>query len=376
MKCTDIINFGAGPSMLPKPVVAEAAKLFQNSGNGIGVAELSHRSKEYSAIHEACLNHLRNLLSVPDDYEILLVPGGATTQFALLPLNFGGGWAKAAYVITGSWSEKAAEHAEKVSRKIERWDCLKNCPDGMPTTTFTAQHVVNFDQGNEGDVEDYAYLHITSNNTIRGSQYRSFDSVQTPYRLVIDASSDILSRPIDFSKPCVVYAGAQKNLGIAGVAVVILHKDFLIYEEQELLPPMLSYQTHAKKNSLYNTPPTFPITVMKLMLDWVEEQGGLEAMQANADQRAHMLYAALAGKTHYNLIIKNSAFRSRMNVTWNISDDEDGTKTAKFLSDAAEAGLVGLKGHRSVGGMRASMYNGMPMHGAERLAQFVSNWKI
>lgn len=357
--------------MLPPEVVTASAALLKDSGNGIGVAELSHRSKEYMAIHQGCISQLRSLLQIPDTHEILLVPGGATTQFALVPMNLLDGLGHAAYFITGSWSSKAAEHAEKVvePKRIQRFNCLKECPDGMPTASF-------IDQKLEPNPDIYDYLHVTSNNTIRGTQYREWDHNSPVGRgidVVVDASSDILSRPIDWRNHGCLYAGAQKNLGIAGVAVVIIAKKWLNVRSERVgdLPPMLSYKIHADKESMYNTPPTFPITVMKLMLDWVEANGGVSQMAQNAEKRAHMLSCAVAERADFKLVVREAKHRSRMNITFTL---RDGEKTEKFLNDAKEEGLVGLKGHRNVGGIRASMYNAMPLKGAERLADFISRW--
>lgn len=361
--------------MLPPHVVSRGSVLFQNSGNDIGTAELSHRSAEYQSIHESCLEKIRDLLNVPTSHEVLLVPGGATMQFALLPMNLLGKSERssdklALYVLSGSWSKKAYEHAQNiVGIKVSSVDTKER--DGIMNT----EQLQAAQPDLEGSKKLFRYIHVTSNNTIKGTQFAEKDfpsGLGIP--LVTDASSDIMSRAIEWNKHGVVYAGAQKNLGIAGVAVVIIRKDWL--DLVNGLAPILDYNIHAEKKSCYNTPPTFSIAIMNLVLEWVQSNGGVAGMSQLATQRAKLVYNALMEREDaFELAVKSSGVRSLMNLTFLMKNDDSGEKTKKFLAAASESGLVGLKGHRSVGGMRASMYNAMPIQGAEALANFIQDWK-
>lgn len=351
-------NFNAGPAALPESVLLEAQKHLLNfNGTGMSVMELSHRSKDYEEVHNGAINLLKKLLNISDEYEVLFLQGGASLQFSMVPMNLLSEDKTAYYVLTGSWSEKALKEAKKVGK----------------TTVLASTKEDKFKfipEVNVNDIkDDAAYLHITSNNTIYGTQWKSFPDVSVP--LVADMSSDILCRPLDVNKFGLIYAGAQKNLGPSGVTVVIIKKS-LINDSLDQLPTMLNYQTYAKNNSLYNTPPTLAIYLLKLVLEWVESQGGLESLEKQNNQKAKILYDVIDESEGFYQGHANKDSRSTMNVTWTLPDDE---ATAEFLKRAKENGFVGLNGHRSVGGCRASIYNAVPMSHVEQLAKFMKSFK-
>lgn len=351
-------NFNAGPAALPESVLLEAQKHLLNfNGTGMSVMELSHRSKDYEEVHNGAINLLKKLLNISDEYEVLFLQGGASLQFSMVPMNLLSEDKTAYYVLTGSWSEKALKEAKKVGK----------------TTVLASTKEDKFKfipEVNVNDIkDDAAYLHITSNNTIYGTQWKSFPDVSVP--LVADMSSDILCRPLDVNKFGLIYAGAQKNLGPSGVTVVIIKKS-LINDSLDQLPTMLNYQTYAKNNSLYNTPPTLAIYLLKLVLEWVESQGGLESLEKQNNQKAKILYDVIDESEGFYQGHANKDSRSTMNVTWTLPNDE---ATAEFLKRAKENGFVGLNGHRSVGGCRASIYNAVPMSHVEQLAKFMKSFK-
>lgn len=352
-------NFNAGPAALPLEVLTEAqAELVNFNDTGMSVMELSHRSKDYEAVHNAAGERLRKLLQVPDSHDILFVQGGATLQFSMVPMNLLLEGKVANYILTGSWSEKALDEAVKVGKtKV-----------GGTSKDKKYSYIPALD-----DLEisgDEAYVHITSNNTIYGTQWFNFpDTKGVP--LVCDMSSDILSRPIDVSQFGLIYAGAQKNLGPSGVTVVIIRKD-LLERSNDNLPIMLNYNTHASKNSMYNTPPTFAIYLLGKVLAWVEQQGGVAAIEKQNQLKAQILYDAIDESNGFYKGHAAKDSRSLMNVTFNLASEE---LEKKFLAEAREQGFVGINGHRSIGGCRASIYNAVPIESCEALRDFMLAFK-
>jgi len=349
---TRAFNFGAGPAVMPEAVVSEAKEnLLDYQGTGLGVMEMSHRGKPYVELHEAASARIRALLGAGDEWELLFLTGGASSQFYMVPMNLG---AKPAdYVVTGTWSEKALDEANKLG-------------EGKVAATSAD---TNFDRiPKRLQLTDGAsYVHITSNNTIFGTQFR--EAPQTDAPLVCDASSDILSRPLKLERYGLIYAGAQKNLGPAGVTLVLVRKA-LLERCSDTLPTMLDYRTHAKKDSAYNTPPTFPIYMVGLVAKWIEDNGGLAAMEQRNAAQAAKLYAAIDAHDLYQGHAQVED-RSHMNVTFNLAEPE---RESAFLEQAAERRLLGLKGHRSVGGIRASIYNAMPDEGVDALVAFMAEF--
>jgi len=349
-------NFNPGPAALPLEVLEQVREeLIDFRGAGMSVMEMSHRSKEYEAIHNEAQARLRRLLGIPDDYRVLFLQGGASLQFAMIPMNFLRAGDRALYVLTGAWSEKARDEAVRFGEiAVNDWATkggYRDIPEAIPE-----------------DDGSFRYVHITSNNTIYGTQWPALPKTASP--LVADMSSDILSRPIEVSDFALIYAGAQKNLGPSGVTVVIA-KDAFLAEANSDLPAMLRYSTHVKSNSLYNTPPTFAIYVMERVLAWVEEMGGLAAVAERNRRKAALVYEAIDGYPHLYLGHAEKRARSQMNLTFRLASEE---LERAFLSEAAEKGFVGLKGHRSVGGCRVSLYNAVPVEAAERLAHFMDDF--
>ncbi len=353
-----VYNFSAGPSMLPEAVLEEAAKQMTNyEGCGMSVMEMSHRSAEYEAIIGKAESLLRELMHIPDNYKVLFLQGGASSQFAMIPLNLMKKSKKADYVITGQWSKKAAQEAEKygsVNKVASSSDkTFSYIPEIDPAT---------FDK-------DADYFHITLNNTIYGTRYTSLpDTGNVP--LVADASSNILSEPIDITRFGLLYAGAQKNMGPAGVTVVIIRED-LISGAIEGAPTMFDYKIHAENGSMYNTPPTYAIYICMLVFDWLKKLGGIEKMHEINQQKAKILYDYLDSSKLFRGTVEKKD-RSLMNIPFVTDDDE---LNAKFIKEAKANGFVNLKGHRSVGGMRASIYNAMPVEGVEALVDFMKKFE-
>ncbi len=349
-----IYNFGAGPSTLPSAVIDDI-KYGMTDFGGMSILEISHRSADFTSIIDEARLLIRELMEVPDDYEVLFMQGGASHQFAMIPLNLMSGGAD--YLITGTWSKKALVEAEIV---------------GEARVVFSSEDS-NFSRTpnpNEVKLSDDAdYVHITSNNTIFGTQYAEFpDAGDAP--LIADMSSDIMSKVIDVSRFGIIYAGAQKNLGPAGVTVVVIRKDLLAKEPQKI-SKIFRYSTHVDSKSLYNTPPTFPIWALMQNLRWLKSHGGVGGIEAVNCKKAAMLYTAIDGTGFYagNAEIGS---RSNMNVTFTLPSDD---LSARFVAEANEAGMAGLKGHRSVGGIRASIYNAMPISGVERLVEFMKDFE-
>lgn len=352
-------NFNAGPSALPFSVLQEVqAELLDFRGTGMSVMELSHRSKDYDAVHNHAKALLYKLMAIPENYEVLFLQGGASLQFAMIPMNLLSQGKTANYILTGSWSEKALKEAEK----------LGNTFIGGSSEDKNYSYIPVLDQLQIEN--DHAYVHITSNNTIFGTQWHQFpDTNGVP--LVADMSSDILSRPLDVSRFGLIYAGAQKNLGPAGVTVVIINRD-LLANIPEQLPTMLKYSTHADSNSLYNTPPTFAIYMLSKVLEWVDQSGGVEAIAEQNQVKAEMLYDAIDQSNGFYCGHAEQASRSLMNVTFTLADKE---LEAEFLQQAKAEGFVGINGHRSVGGCRASIYNAVPVEAVEALRDFMLKFK-
>lgn len=345
-------NFSAGPATLPLSVLERVQQdLVDLDGTGIGICEHSHRSPAYDAVHTAAEERVRRLAGAGDDWAVLFLQGGASTQFFHIPMNLG---ADADYVLTGAWSKKAHAEAAKMGDARVVASSAETTFDHIPKTF---------------DVRaDASYLHITSNNTIYGTQWKAWPQTgDVP--LVVDMSSDIFSGPLKLDGLSMVYAGAQKNLGPSGLCLVLLRKD-LLARCQDTLPTMVDYRTHVEKRSLFNTPPTFAIHVLGLVLAWIEDHGGLEAMAARNAAKATRLYDAIDESPFYEGHAVEGD-RSPMNVAFRLARPE---LDAVFLREAAEAGLANLKGHRSVGGMRASIYNAMEPEGVEALVAFMEEF--
>ncbi|UQZ45425.1 3-phosphoserine/phosphohydroxythreonine transaminase [Bacillus sp. PK3-037] len=350
-------NFNAGPAALPLEVLQTAQKEFIDfNESGMSVMELSHRSKEYEAVHQKAKSLLIELMGIPEDYDILFLQGGASLQFSMLPMNFLTPEKTAHFVMTGAWSEKALAEAKLFGNT-------------SVTATSESDNYSYIPEADLTDVKDGAYLHITSNNTIFGTQWQEFPN--SPIPLVADMSSDILSRKIDVSKFDVIYGGAQKNLGPSGVTVVVMKKSWL-QNENDNVPKILKYSTHVKADSLYNTPPTFAIYMLSLVLEWLKENGGVEAAEQRNEQKAQVLYSCIDESNGFYKGHARKDSRSRMNVTFTLRDDE---LTKKFVQEAKETKMVGLGGHRSVGGCRASIYNAVSLEDCEKLAAFMKKFQ-
>ncbi len=353
-----VFNFSAGPSMLPLSVLERAqSELVSYSSCGMSVMEMSHRSQMFETILAKAKADLKELMHIPDNYKILFLQGGGSTQFAMIPLNLMGKNKKADYVITGQWAKKAAEEAAKygeVNVVASSEDSLYNHIPELDASKFS---------------KDADYFYITLNNTVYGARYTDLpDTGDVP--LVGDMSSSILSEDIDVSKFGILYAGAQKNLGPAGVTVVIIRED-LLGNHMEITPTMLRYDIHAKNDSLYNTPPTYGIYFMGLVFEWVKAQGGVAAIQKINEEKAGLLYDYLDSSELFKGTVATKD-RSMMNAPFVLPTDE---LNKAFIKEADEAGLVNLKGHRIVGGMRASMYNAMPKEGVEKLVALMADFE-
>ncbi|MBU0600494.1 phosphoserine transaminase [bacterium] len=353
-------NFNPGPAALPLEVLQEVQEnVVDFYGLGMSVLEMSHRSKEFiNVLNEAKLL-LKEILEIPEDYEILFLQGGASLQFAMVPYNLLRDGEFADYIITGSWAKKALKEA-KILGKVN-----------IAATTESE----NFKRiPKPGEIklnQEAAYVHITSNNTIFGTQWKSFpETGNVP--LVVDMSSDILSRKLEVSKFGLIYAGAQKNLGPAGVTLVIIRKD-LAARCPETVPTLLRYKTQIEENSLYNTPCVFGIYVMKLVLEWVKKKGGFEKIEELNTKKAGLIYEAIDSSQGFYRPHAEKDSRSLMNITFRLKDEslED-----KFVKEASSLGFYGLKGHRSVGGIRASIYNAFPIEGVERLVEFMKKFAL
>jgi len=354
-----VYNFSAGPSMLPESVLQKAAaEMMDYQGSGQSVMEMSHRSKVYQGIFDETEALLREVMEIPDNYKVLFLQGGASTQFAMIPLNLLTGSGKADYVVTGQFAKKAYKEAARygdIKVVASSEDKTFSYIPKLDKSTFTP---------------DADYFYICMNNTIFGTVYHDLpDTGDVP--LVADASSCILSRPIDVSKFGILYAGAQKNMAPAGVTVVIIRED-LIGKTMDKTPTMLDYAAHAEAGSMYNTPPCYSIYMMKLVLEWIKNDiGGLDKMLERNEKKAAILYEYLDNSKLFKSPVAKED-RSLMNVPF-VTGDAD--MDAKFVKEAAAAGFVNIKGHRSVGGMRASIYNAMPIEGVEKLVAFMKKFE-
>lgn len=361
-----IYNFGAGPATLPLEVLEEVRNEFldypfEGKGTGMSIIEMSHRSKAYDAINEETEANMKELLGLGESHRVLFMQGGATTQFSMIPMNLLKSGKTADYILTGVWAEKALAEAKKVGEthvaatgKESNYSILPKASD------------INLS-------DDPAYVHITSNNTIYGTQWRDIAPLNlNPGKnlLINDMSSDILSYPFKADDYGLIYAGAQKNIGPAGLTVVIIRKD-LAENNDKNLPIMLQYETYAKNNSLYNTPPVFAVYIMGKVLKWIKKNGGLSGMAVHNEAKSKLIYDVI--DQHPDFFKGHAAqdSRSMMNVTFRLPSEE---LEAEFVKQALAAGMSGLKGHRSVGGLRASIYNGMPKEGCQALANFMTEF--
>jgi phosphoserine aminotransferase len=354
-----VYNFNPGPSTLPLEVLKKVQEeLLDYKGTGMSVMEISHRSAEYEEINDATIALVRELMGLNDKYHVLFVTGGASSQFALVPMNFAYGGKLGAYVDTGAWSDKAIKEAKILggahmvaSSKADQYRYIPK----------------------ESDIKvpaDAAYLHITTNNTIFGTQWQSTPNV-TGVPLIADMSSDILSKRWEYSKYAMVYAGAQKNLGPSGMVLVVIHDD-LLQKCKDGNPTMFDYRTHAKEKSLYNTPPSLTVYITRLVLEWIKGQGGLAAVEKVNRAKQEKIYGLIDQYPDFFKGTVDKGSRSWMNINLRLPNED---MEKKFISEAKKAGFVGLKGHRSVGGIRVSLYNAMTLEGAEKLAGFMIDFK-
>lgn len=349
-----VYNFAAGPSTMPLSVLERAGSEITNyHGSGMSVMEMSHRSKVFMAIHAQTQEKLRRIMNIPQGYKTLFLQTGATGQFAAIPLNLMGGSGKADYAVTGNFSNLAMKEAKKYGTVNIAADSSDRDHSYIP-----AQDQLKLDP-------EASYFYYCANNTIYGTEWQYVPQIGN-VPLVCDMSSDILSRPVDVSKYGLIYAGAQKNMAPAGLTVVII-KESLAGHELPITPTILNYQTMIEKDSMYNTPPCWNIYMLGLVLDWIDEQGGLEGMEKLRTLRSEMLYDVLDSSRLFRCHAEKGS-RSGMNVTFRTGSEE---LDAKFVQEATAAGFVNLKGHRKVGGMRASIYNAMPVEGVEKLCDFI-----
>ena len=355
-----VFNFSAGPAMLPAEVLTQARdEMLDWNGSGMCVAEMSHRGKEYMSIAAQAEADLRELMAIPDNYKVLFLQGGASSQFSMVPMNLLRGGTKADYIVTGSWGKKAVKEAKRF--------CEVNVAFDASAESGKFTHAPSQDQLNLSS--DAAYVHYTPNETIEGVEFDYIPETNGK-PLVGDFSSTILSRPLDVSKYGVIYAGAQKNIGPAGLTICIVRDD-LIGQPIDGTPTMFDYQTHADADSMYNTPPTYAWYLAGLVFQWLKMRGGISAMAETNQRKAAKLYAAIDGSSFYANPVA-VANRSWMNVPFTLANaDLDAT----FLEEAKGAGLTTLKGHRSVGGMRASIYNAMPEEGVDALVAFMAEFE-
>jgi len=353
-----VYNFSAGPAMLPQAVLEKAQQeILDWQGSGMSIMEMSHRGKEFMSVAEKAETDLRSLMNISDDYSVLFLQGGASSQFAMVPMNLLRGKSKADYINTGAWSKKAIAEAKQY--------CEVNVAASSEDKNFTYAPAKDAWQLSD----DAAYVHYTPNETIGGVEFNWIpETGDTP--LVADMSSTILSRQIDVAKYGVIYAGAQKNIGPAGLTIAIVRKD-LIGQVIDGTPSMFNYQTHADNDSMANTPPTYSWYLAGLVFEWLKEQGGLEAMEKINQRKAQKLYAAIDDSGFYANPVQKDC-RSWMNVTFTLAN-ADLDKT--FLEEAVKVNLKTLKGHRSVGGMRASIYNAMPEAGVDALIDFMNDFE-
>lgn len=348
-------NFNAGPSILPQEVIDEVSKGAKDlNGDGLSVLEISHRSKTFKDIMKAAQDRVRELLDLPDNYSVLFLQGGASLGFHMVPMNLMKAEnGKAAYVETGSWAKKAIKEAKKTGEVDVIASSAETNHDHIPK---------NFDIPSDAD-----YLHLTSNNTIFGTQFKEFPKADIP--VVCDMSSDIFSRPIDAEKFDIIYAGAQKNMGPAGTTIYIVNQDILGKTGRDI-PSILDFQVHDEKDSIYNTPSVYAVYACKLVLDWIQKNGGLKGMEERNEEKARILYDEIDRNPMFEGVAKEED-RSNMNVTFVMKDEEQKEAFDKMWQ---EAGIVGLPGHRSVGGYRASIYNALPKESVEALVSVMKEF--
>lgn len=355
-----IYNFGAGPSMMPLPVLEQAQReLLDYKGSGMSMLEISHRNALFEEVNDQAQAHIKQLLGMDDSWVVMFMGGGASLQFSMIPMNFLTPGKVAAYAITSTFSEKAIKEAHKVGKAVEIYSSKATGLDRVPRPEELKLP------------ENCAYLHLTGNCIAEGLEYFDYpDTGDVP--LIVDMSSDILSRPIPLDKFSLIYNGAQKNIGPAGVTVVMAKKEFLKGRDPQL-PTMMNYETFADHDSTYNTPPVFGVYLVDLMSQWLLDQGGLGAMEKRNRAKAKLVYDVLDAHPGFYRGHAQKDSRSLMNVTFNLPSKELETR---FVAEAKEQGLAGLKGHRSIGGIRASIYNAMPLEGAQALTDFMENfWK-
>ena len=352
-----VYNFNAGPAVLPLEVLQQAAtELVEFKGTGMSIMEHSHRGKDYEAVHVEAIDSIKKLLGLGDNYAVLFLQGGASQQFAMVPMNLLGEGQVADYVNSGAWGSKAIKEAKIIGKVNVLADTSKDIPTRMP------------DMNSLKYTPGAAYVHVTSNETIAGSQLKAFPKTASP--LVADMSSDMLSRRFDPNQFGLIYAGAQKNLGPAGVTLVIIRKD-LAEKVSEKIPTIFRYKTHLAENSLYNTPPCYSIYILNLVMKWLLKQGGLEGMEKINREKAAKIYAAIDGSSFYKgTAVKE--FRSDMNITFRLPSE---ALEETFVKEASAQKMKGLKGHRSVGGIRASIYNAFPMEGIDALVAFMKDFE-
>ncbi|MFQ5500353.1 MAG: 3-phosphoserine/phosphohydroxythreonine transaminase [Candidatus Zixiibacteriota bacterium] len=354
-----VYNFNPGPAILPQEVLKTVqAEMLDYRGTGISIVESSHRSKQYDEINDSAIALVREVMGLGDNYHILFLGGGASTQFAMIPMNFSGEGKPGAYVDTGTWSSRAIKESQVIgqthlagSSKDQKYDRIPDiCSMDIPTNA--------------------AYLHVTSNNTIFGTQYHRFPGAGD-IPLICDMSSDICSRRLEFTDFAMIYAGAQKNMGAAGVTMVAIRDD-LLSRCADGLPTIFDYRTHAGKKSLYNTPPVFGVYVVRLVLQWIKDQGGLASVEKNNVAKKERIYQLIDLHPDFFRGTVQPDSRSWMNITLRLPSEE---LEQSCIAEAAQVGFIGLKGHRSVGGIRVSLYNAMPLEGAERLADFLESFR-
>ncbi|KAG9442683.1 hypothetical protein H6P81_018537 [Aristolochia fimbriata] len=356
-----VFNFAAGPATLPENVLLKAQSDLVNwRASGMSIMEMSHRGKEFLSVIQKAESDLRALLRVPDDYEVLFLQGGATTQFAAIPLNLCTSQDSVDYMVTGAWGDKAFKEAQKFCKPNLVWSGKANKYTTIPS----------FDEFEQDP--DAKYLHICANETIHGVEFKNYPVPKGKDKvLVADMSSNFCSKPVDVSKFGVIYAGAQKNVGPSGVTIVIIRKD-LIGNAQAITPVMLDFKIHADNKSLYNTPPCFAIYMCGLVFEDLLEQGGLESVEKKNLKKASLLYGTIDGSGGFYKCPVEKSVRSLMNVPFTL---EKSDLEAEFIKEAAKEGMVQLKGHRSVGGVRASIYNAMPLAGVEKLVAFMKDFQ-
>ena len=353
-----VYNFSAGPAVLPEEVLQEVAdEMLDYKGTGMSVMEMSHRSKAYQAIIDEAEADLRELMNIPDNYKVLFLQGGASLQFAMIPMNLMKN-KKAGYIVTGQWAKKAYQEAKIYGEAVELASSADKTFSYIP------------DCSDLDIADDLDYVYICENNTIYGTKYKTLPNTKGKI-LVADLSSCFLSEPVDVTKYGVIYGGVQKNIGPAGVVIVIIREDLITEDVLPGTPTMMKYKIHADAESLYNTPPCYGIYICGKVFKWLKKMGGLSVMKEKNEEKAKILYDFLdESKMFKGTVVKED--RSLMNVPF-VTGDAD--LDAKFVKEAAEAGFVNLKGHRSVGGMRASIYNAMPKEGVEKLVAFMKDFE-